>query len=180
MPVTDPVKTVEDRLWAILLASADFTTLVRVNNRVNVSTPGGKQRNPQPKPPARQVGGDANEVKIDRGRSRFNPFNAAVTFGTFQGTPCARVRQRTQDIIITIATMDLGDIAAGQIQTLVETLVESAGPQLGIPETVSLVQEIAGEHRLVNQRGNEPGAVGGAGARRQVTVTVSYLTRTAA
>src|SRR4051812_22892676 len=99
MAVTDPVKTIEDRLWAILLASADFTTLVRVNNRINLAAPGGRQSNPQPKPLARQIGGDANEVKIDRGRSRFNPHTAAITFGTFQGSPCARVRQRTQDMV---------------------------------------------------------------------------------
>jgi hypothetical protein len=151
MPVTDPVKTIEER-----------------------------QSNPQPKPLARQIGGDANEVKIDRGRSRFNPHGTAITFGTFQGSPCARVRQRTQDMVITIVTMDLGNIAAGQIQTLVENLIEDTGPQLGIPETVSLVQEIAGEHRVIKQRGDEPDAVGGAGKRRQVTITVSLLTRSAA
>jgi hypothetical protein len=171
MPVTDPVKTIEDRLWAILLASADFTTTVKVGNRVSMVDP-TRQKTPEAKPRARQAA-DFPEVKIDRGRSRYNPFNVAPTFGTFQGSPCARIRSRVQDFNITITTDDRGSIAAGNLQSLVESLIEDAGPQLGIAGA-TLVQEITAEHRLTN-RDEAAGTL-----RRVVAVTVSILIRSAA
>lgn len=166
---TDTVTTIEDRLWAILLASADFTAAVRAGNRVSRVNP-ARQRLVDAKPTARQAA-DFPEVRIERGRTRYNPFAGAVTFATFQGTPAARIRQRTQDVTITITTDGQGDVTPGQLRSMVEDLIESAGPQLGIPAAVSLVQEIASDVRTSGR--SDPMGPG----KRQVVVTVSLLCR---
>lgn len=171
MAVTDDIKTVEDRLWALLLASADFTSLVKVANRVKMNDP-ARQVSPRFKS-VKQVA-DFPEVEIDRGRSRRVPFRNSVTFGTFGAGPCPRIEDKSQDFVITIVVDDQGDVAAGQVQQATEDAIVAGGPQLGLASAVRLVEELAGTHELTS-RGKAKGVM-----RRVVTVTVRIGLRKAA
>lgn len=167
MPVTDGVKTVEDRLWAILLADTGdggFASRVKLGNRVNNAEPGNRQRAPA-KATARRPA-DLVEVEIDRGRSRRIPYTNTPTFGTFGAGPCPRIETRSQDFVITILSDDQGSHLAGELQAIVEDLIVGAGPQLGLPSIVRIVEELAGSHE-VTARGKAAGV-----KRRVVTLTV--------
>lgn len=171
MPVTDDIKTIEDKLWALLEASADFTAMVKVRNRVKMNVPGQRQVAPDPK--GARANNDLPQVDIDRGRSRRQPFRPTATFGTFGTGTFPRIEERSQEFVITIVSDDRGDIVAGQVETAVEDAIIAGGPQLGLPTIIRLLEEIASTNELTS-KGKAKGTL-----RRVVTSTVRLSLRKA-
>lgn len=170
MPATDDVKTVEDRLWALLRASADWVALVKNGNQVAMNDT-AKQRDVSPKGAKRTA--DFAEVTIDRGRHRYRPFtgNGTVTFCTAAGGSGPRIMERSQDFVITIATDDQGSVVAGQVLAETEAAIVAGGSRLGIPTVVTMLQEISGGHEIKRDK-QAAGTM-----RRVVTVTATVLMR---
>jgi hypothetical protein len=161
-------KTVEDRLWTVLLASSDWRNTVKVANRVRMND-ATRQQSPQKQ--TAKAPADLVEMSIDRGRSRYSPFNKSVTFGTFGTGPCPRIEEKLQDYVITFLSDDQGSVKATEAEELTVQTIVAAGPQLGLPLIVKLVQDITSENRLTNQ------GIAAGRMRRVITVTVSVLMR---
>ena len=155
--MADDIKTVEDKLSSLispLVKPGNYVCASDTNRQVAQEKQGAKR-------PA-----DFPRVYLDRGRSRRQPFTNTPTFGTFGTGPCPRIETRSQEFVITTISDKRGDVEAGQLDADIQDAIVGAGPQLGLPTIVRVVEEIATSNE-VTSRGKAEGT-----QRQMFTTTV--------